>query len=68
MNDKGTIAGVLSAIVGLAVIAVIVSKNSDTPNVFGSIGSSFGSSLRCAMSPIIGGGNCGTRVSSTITF
>lgn len=68
MDSKGTIAGIFTALVGLAMVAVIVSGNSNTSGVLGATGSSFAQALRCAMSPIIGGGNCGTSTSSTINF
>lgn len=53
-------------IVGVAAIAIFVSKKANTSNVLSQGGSSFAQALLCAANP--GGGNCGTSTSSTITF
>jgi hypothetical protein len=45
------------AIVGVAVLAVIVSKNSNTTGVISATGSAFSQSLATALSPIVGGGS-----------
>lgn len=45
---------ILLAIVGVAVLAVVVSKNSNTTNVIGAISSGFSQSLQAALSPITG--------------
>jgi membrane DNA delivery protein len=45
---------VLLAIVGVAIIAVIVSKNANTSGVIGAGGSAFSQSLGAAISPITG--------------
>lgn len=58
---------ILTAIVGLAIVALLVSKKADTANVFGAAGKSFSQILGCALSPVTGG-NCGTDVSSSISF
>ncbi len=70
MKDSAIASGVaiLLAIVGVATVGVVLSRNSDTGNVLTAGGNSFAGALRCALSPIIGGGNCGTSVSSIITF
>jgi membrane DNA delivery protein len=47
---------VATAIVGLALIAILVSKNADTANVIGVSGSAFSNSLLAAEAPVIGGG------------
>lgn len=44
------------AIVGLALVAVLVSKNADTANVIGAGGGAFSRSLLAAEAPVIGGG------------
>ena len=44
------------AIIGLATIAVLVSRNAQTPQVISSAGSSFAQSLGVAVSPVTGGG------------
>lgn len=65
---KDHIPGVLLAIVGLALIALLVGKNAQTGSVIGAIGKGFSGPLACALSPITGGGNCGTQTSSSISF
>lgn len=50
MGEQLTV--VLLAIVGVAVIAVILSKNSDTSNVIAAAGSGFSQSLAAALSPV----------------
>lgn len=44
-----------TAIVGLALVAVLVSRNAQTPQVVRSVGDSFGGVLRAAISPVTGG-------------
>lgn len=43
------------AIVGVATLAVLVSKRADTSNVIKSAGSAFSSALATAVSPVTGG-------------
>lgn len=45
---------VLTAIVGVAIIAVLVSKNANTAGVIQSGGSAFSSALGTALSPVTG--------------
>lgn len=45
------------AIIGVATLAVIVSKNSNTTGVIGATGSAFSQSLATALSPITGSNN-----------
>jgi hypothetical protein len=52
MVDKGI--GVLIAIVGLAALAVIVSKRSNTAKVLDSLLGGFSKSIRTAVSPVTG--------------
>jgi xanthine/uracil/vitamin C permease (AzgA family) len=52
MVDKGI--GVFIAIVGLASIAVVVSKRSQTAKVLDSLLSGFSKSIRAAVSPVTG--------------
>lgn len=54
-NTKGQIATVLTAIVGVAILAVLVSKNSQTPTVIKEFGNAFSGSLRAATGPVTGG-------------
>lgn len=57
-QEIGTI---LMAVVGLAIIAVLVSRNAQTSQVIGSAGSAFSNILRAATSPVGGGfGGIGT--------
>lgn len=53
MKEVGVIA---SAIVGLAIIATLVSRQAQTGNVIQSAGDAFSSALRAAVSPLNGGG------------
>lgn len=46
--------GVLLAIIGVASLAVIVSKKSDTAKVVGSLGNSLSKLIRSAVSPVTG--------------
>ena len=48
------LATVLLGIVGVAIIAVIVSKNSQSPAVIQSAGSAFSNALDVAVSPVTG--------------
>lgn len=52
MVDKAI--GVLIAIVGLAALAVIVSKRSDTAKVLDSLLGGFSKTVRAAVSPVTG--------------
>jgi hypothetical protein len=55
-NALGQIATVFSAIVGVAILAVLVSRNSQTPAVIQSAGRAFSDSLRAATGPVMGSG------------
>lgn len=44
------------AIVGVAILAVLVSRNSNTAGVIGAAGGAFSKSLATAVSPVTGGG------------
>lgn len=50
------IVSVLVAVVGVAIIAVLVSKNANTAGVVSSAGGAFSSILKAATSPVTGGG------------
>lgn len=54
-NAMEQVVTVAVAIVGVAILAVVVSRNSDTANVIKSAGNAFSSSLAVAVSPITGG-------------
>lgn len=47
------------AIVGVATLAVLVSKKADTGNVIKSAGGAFSQALAVAVSPVTGGGGLG---------
>lgn len=56
MNDLWTsVVSIATAIVGVAILAVIVSKNSNTSGVISSATSGFAQDLGVAVSPITGG-------------
>lgn len=56
MSDVTTkIVTVLTAIVGVAILAVIVSKNAQTPAVFQAAGNAFSSIIKAAVGPVSGG-------------
>ena len=48
---------VLTAIIGVAIIAVLVSKNANTTGVIQAGSQGFSSALGTALSPVTGGGN-----------
>lgn len=50
---------VLTAIIGVAIIAVLVSKNANTTGVIAAGGSAFSQSLGTALSPVTGGSGFG---------
>jgi hypothetical protein len=50
---------VATAIVGVAIIAVLVSNKAQTGSVIGAAGSAFAQDLAAAVSPVTGGGNSG---------
>ena len=56
-----SIVTVLLAIVGVAIIAVLVSKNANTAGVLSAGGSAFSGSLGVALSPITGSTGTGSN-------
>jgi hypothetical protein len=50
------VATVAVAIVGLAIIAVLVSRNAQTGTVITSAGQAFAQDISAAVSPVVGGG------------
>lgn len=46
---------IATAIIGLAIVAVLVSRNANTANIVGVSGQSFTSALGTAVSPVTGG-------------
>ena len=57
MGDQliASVVTVATAIVGLAIIAVLVSKNADTSSVIGAGGTAFAQAVGAAVSPVTGG-------------
>jgi hypothetical protein len=54
-NTLGQVVTVLTAIVGVAILAVLVSKNAQTPAVVKSFGDAFSGALRAATGPVTSG-------------
>lgn len=54
---KDTALGIVTAIVGLAILAVIVGRNSKTGEVIREASKGFTSALQVAVSPVTGTGN-----------
>lgn len=50
-----TVTVIVVAIVGVALLAVLLSQNANTSNVIGTAGSGFASILSVALSPVTGG-------------
>lgn len=65
MNEvSGTLITILTSIVGLAVIAVIVSKRAQTPDVLKASGEALSSVIAAAVAPLGAGNNNGTAFGS----
>lgn len=58
-----SIVSIGTAIVGVAIISVLVSKNAQTPAVISSAGTAFGQDLAVAVSPVTGNSNLGSSLS-----
>jgi hypothetical protein len=56
-----SIVTVLTAIIGVAILAVLVSRNSQTTNVINAAASGFATDLKAALSPVAGGGGIGVN-------
>lgn len=67
MNAESMISGIITAVIGLAIVAVIVSKKADTANVLGAGGSSLANVIGAAVSPV-SGGNVPITTRSLSTF
>lgn len=61
----GGLITVATAIIGVAILAVLVSRNAQTSNVIGAAGKSFASVIGAAVSPVTGGGGGGGLLSPT---
>lgn len=57
---------VMMAIVGLAIIATLVSKNANTTNIIGTTGKAFSGALSAAEAPVLGG--FGLNVAGTQSY
>ena len=55
------IVAVATAIIGVAIIAVIVSKNANTAQVISSASNAFAQAIGTAVSPVTGGGGFSTQ-------
>lgn len=55
MKFADIIVGVLTSIVGVAIVAVLVSKNSQTGTVITDSGNAFGQIINAAVGPVSGG-------------
>lgn len=55
-NFVGQMTVVLTAIIGVAIVATLVSKKAQTPEVIGSFWKGFSGAIGAAVSPVTGGG------------
>ena len=59
-NFMGQLVVVLTGIIGVALVAVLVSRNAQTPAVINSAGNALTNFLGTAVSPVTGGASGGT--------
>jgi hypothetical protein len=61
MGDKAItgLVAIVTAIIGVAIIAVLVSNQSNTSGVLSAGGNAFSNILKTAVSPVTGGGGLG---------
>jgi PRD1 phage membrane DNA delivery len=61
MSDQliGGVVTVATAIIGVAIIAVLVGSNAQTSRVIASAGSAFSGALQAAEAPVLGGSSFG---------
>jgi hypothetical protein len=59
---------IATAIVGIAILAVLVSKNAQTPQVLTAAGTAFSQSISAAVSPVTGGGGLSLGTGMTPTY
>jgi hypothetical protein len=64
----GTLSAVGLGIIGVAVLAVVVSRNSNTAGVVTATGNAFSQSLGVAVSPVTGSGGAGSSIGTLSTF
>ncbi len=62
MGDKTItgIVGILTAVIGVAIVAVLVSQQAQTAGVLTAGGNAFTNILKAAVSPVTGGGGLGS--------
>ena len=62
MGDKAVSAviGIVTGVIGITILAVLVSQQSNTANVLTAAGTSFSGILKAAVSPITSGGSLGS--------
>lgn len=61
MNNFGAgLVAIIAAVIGLAIIAVLVSRNAQTPAVFRSAGGALASIIGAAVAPVTGANSFGT--------
>lgn len=63
-----SIAGIIAGITGVAIIAVILSRNSNTAGVIQAAGGAYGGALGVALSPITGGAGGGSPFGQSNSF
>jgi len=63
---SNAVIAVIGSIIGLAVVAVLVGRNAQTPAVLSSAGSALARVIGAAVSPVAGGGNQYGNVGQTI--
>jgi len=61
MGDKAVTAiiAILTSVIGVSIIAVLVSNQSNTSNVLTAAGTAFSNILKTAVSPVTGGSSSG---------
>lgn len=64
----GTLSAIGLAIVGVAILALVVSKNSNTAGVITATGNAYSGALGVALSPVTGTGGTGSSLGSLSTF
>jgi hypothetical protein len=60
------IVAILTAVIGLAIVAVIVSQNAQTSNVIGAFGSSFSQIIGAAVGPVMGSSGVASTAAPTL--
>lgn len=66
-NAFSVITAILGAIIGLAIISVLISPNAKTGTVIGATGTALSNILRAATAPVTGAANAGNLGANTQT-